>query len=800
VTIRWEPGRFARRYAVQTSDDGVSWRTVSVLSEGSGARDDIPMPESETRFLRLWLEEPGGRDGYGIAELVVQPLSFAETPNAFFLSIAKDAPRGLYPRGFSGEQTYWTVVGVSGETDCALVSEDGAVEPWKGAFSVEPFLFTNGRLFTWADVKIEHGLEQGDLPIPRVAWRGAPLELDVTAVGAGTPGASETLVRYRVVNPAGSRRRGRLFLAVRPFQVNPPTQFLNGPGGVSAIERLACVGKSVGVNGISGLVGGGSPSGCGASRFEAGPIPERLAAGILPPAAEVKDAFGYASAAVAYDLDLPQHGSANIVVALDAQKDRGILEQPAVLDGASFDRTLAAVAKQWRTALDGVGISGPPEAEALLRTARANLAFILLERDGAALRPGTRSYARSWIRDGAMMSEALLRAGHADAVRAYLAWFAPFQDADGRVPCCVDRRGADAVPENDSHGELVFAIAEHLRYTGDREFAERMLPHVERAVAYIDGLRAKRRTAEYRAPGRLAFFGLLPESISHEGYSAKPVHSYWDDFWALAGLRSAADFASALGRPDLASKWTADAEEFERDLHASIERVISTRGIDFVPGSADLADFDATSTTIALDPAGQLGRLPEPALRRTFERYWEEFVRRRDSRAWEDYTPYELRNVGAFVRLGWRDRAHELLAWFLKDRRPAAWQGWAEAVGREPRKPRFVGDIPHAWVGSDFVRSVLDLFAYERTSDGALVLGAGIPASWLESGAEVGVRGLRTPWGPLTWSAKRDSGGTVQVRVAAGLRVPPGGLVLQLPGLGDRRLRYDGTALQTRIP
>ena len=55
---------------------------------------------------------------------------------------------------------------------------------------------------------------------------------------------------------------------------------------------------------------------------------------------------------------------------------------------------------------------------------RTNLADILIERDGPALRPGTRSYARSWIRDGAMMSAALLRMGHPEAVRSYADWFA----------------------------------------------------------------------------------------------------------------------------------------------------------------------------------------------------------------------------------------------------------------------------------------------------------------------------------------------------------------------------------------
>ena len=54
------------------------------------------------------------------------------------------------------------------------------------------------------------------------------------------------------------------------------------------------------------------------------------------------------------------------------------------------------------------------------------------------------------------------------------------------MPCCVDDRGADPVPENDSHGELIFNIAELYRYTGDRALLEAMWPHVEGAVAYME--------------------------------------------------------------------------------------------------------------------------------------------------------------------------------------------------------------------------------------------------------------------------------------------------------------------------
>ena len=158
---------------------------------------------------------------------------------------------------------------------------------------------------------------------------------------------------------------------------------------------------------------------------------------------------------------------------------------------------------------------------------------------------------------------------------------------------------------------------------------------------------------------------------------------------------------------------------------------------------------------------------------------------RRDGRkAWEEYTPYEIRTVGTFVRLGWRDRAHELLRFFMAGRRPAAWNQWAEVVGRDAR-PRFVGDMPHGWVASDFIRATLDLFAYEREADGALVLGGGIPEEWLD-GRGVTVKKLRTPYGPLSYSLKRE-GARVVLQVAEGLRVPPGGLVFVWRG-GERHL------------
>jgi hypothetical protein len=444
-----------------------------------------------------------------------------------------------------------------------------------------------------------------------------------------------------------------------------------------------------------------------------------------------------------------------------------------------FSTALSSSLSAWHRLLDRVEIHLPPAADPLVKTFRTVLADILINRDGPAIQPGSRSYARTWIRDGSLTSSALLRSGLTEPVRELIEWFAPYQFPSGKVPCCVDARGADPVPENDSHGEFLFLAGEYWRYTHDRATVEKVWPHVEKAVAYIDELRAQRRTDEYRQPAKLRYFGLLPESISHEGYSSHPVHSYWDDFFALTGLKSAAALAHDLGKTGEATRWAADRDEFRTDLYASINRVIQEAKIDYIPASADLADRDPTSTTTAISPGGELdnlrAKLPSGTLERTFDDYWQE-IEKRKTGDWKAYTPYELRTVGTFVRMGQPERARELLGLFLKDRRPPAWNQWPEVVYRELRAPNFLGDLPHTWVGSDFIRSFLDLLAYERDSDQALVLAAGVPDEWIREG--VSVKGMPTPWGPLDYSLTKE-GDSVRLRVGGGLQVPPGGIVFR---------------------
>ncbi|HKI04400.1 MAG TPA: coagulation factor 5/8 type domain-containing protein [Thermoanaerobaculia bacterium] len=765
LVIDWQPKADAAHYAVEISDDGASWTTIREVVNGNGGRDYLYLPETESRHLRL--RHPEGSDPLTPRNVDVKPLDWAPTLNSFFERIAKDAPRGSYPRSFSGEQAYWTVIGVDGDSEEGLLSEDGALEVGQGAFSIEPFMFLDGELISWAGVQTSQTLAEGYLPIPTVTWTRGDLSLKVTAFASGSPGRSVLHARYLVRNSGGPPKRIRLFLALRPFQVNPPTQFLNAQGGVSSIREIAWNGTAAVVNGERAVIPASLPMAFGATTFDGGEVSEYLRQEKVPVASQASDPFGHASGAFVWDLDLfaGEDSAVDLLVPLHGEPDKS----------DSFDSALAAAVRDWHKRLDRVEIRLPPAAEPLVQTFKTAIAHILINRDGPAIQPGSRSYARTWIRDGSLTSSALLRAGHPAPVRELVEWFAPFQFANGKVPCCVDARGADPVPENDSHGEWVFLVSEYWRYTHDRATVEKVWPHVEKAVAYIDELRRQRRTDEYRQPARLRYFGLLPESISHEGYSAKPVHSYWDDFFALTGLKDATDLARALGKTEQAGRWGAIRDEFRTDLYASINRVISETGIDYIPASADLADADPTSTTTAISPGGELERLPRKALERTFERYWQE-IQKRKAGDWKAYTHYEWRTVGTFVRLGWIERAHELIDGFMNDRRPAGWNQWPEVVYRDLRAPSFLGDLPHTWVASDFMRSFLDLLAYERDSDQALVLAEGVPAAWISASGGVAVRRLPTPWGLLDYSLTSE-GNAVRLKVGGDVKVPPGGIV-----------------------
>ena len=782
LVIDWDPQAFATAYRVEISDDGVSWTPCYGSTTSEGGRDYLYMPDAESRYVRLQFSESNRGSGYEIHEISVEPSSFSASLNDFFASLAADAPPGAYPKYFLGRQTYWTVVGVNGDDKEALINQEGAIEVDKGAFSLEPFLYANGTLVGWSDVQTSQELADGYLPMPSVTWRNERLMLRVTAFAAGEPGASILYATYEVGNTTEQPADVKLFVAVRPFQVLPPWQSLNMVGGVAPIRTLDFTKGTLTVDAEKAVVSLTHPDGFGAATFAQGLVPNFLLEGGLPAEQRIADPFGHASGALEYRLRLDPAGRAQVAVAVPFHDPRAAAGRLLHESPSDVETHRKRTARDWEALVGRVEVLLPAEAAKLVQTLKSTLAYILVNRDGPALQPGSRTYARSWIRDGAFMVTALLEMGHREPARDFITWFAEHQLADGRIPCCVDQRGADPTPENDSNGEFVFAVAEYYRYTRDVGFLQTMWPAVVRAVESIAGLRAQRTTDEYKQPDKVTFYGLLPESISHEGYSARPVHSYWDDFFTLRGLKDAASLAVVVGDDERAASIAALRDAFRTDLYASIAATMAHHRIDYLPASVELGDLDPSSTAIAVSPGGELRSLPRQALLRTFDRYYEHAqAYLRGTEVGQGYTPYELRNVEVFVRLGQRERAYDILASLVADQRPPAWNEWQEIIWRDPAVPSFIGDMPHTWVGAGFILALRSMLAYEREDDRALVLAAGVPPQWLASDPGVGVKRFPTHYGILSYTLRSEGAEAMRLRLSGDLSVPPGGIVVQPP-------------------
>ncbi|MFZ4573610.1 MAG: hypothetical protein ACOYN0_04385 [Phycisphaerales bacterium] len=789
-------GEALRSYSIWLSDDGVNFRESRRFEGRSGDEQLAPLWDVQSRFVRILFD----RDDAG--ELAVHSVAVhgpEEYPDAAAVAL-RDAPK---------EQRYWTVLGRPDDVREALINEDGIVEVNSGGFSLAPRLVWGGRPLAMETVAVD--LVDGSLPMPVVKWKAGSVSGE-TRAWVTMDGPPRLWVTYSVLangRPAPAAPDAddsvRFVVDVLPRQVNPKWQFLTTPGGFAPVRSVAREGGLLLVNEAERVVPLPVAKHMSAAAFGARSSPavriERPWERPLDSGAAVRDDEGLASAALVWELGAAagQVGGAPrepevfaICVPFDGADAPGPDERPAL--------SMDAAVLGWHKALDRTSITLPGSRAAIAATAKSTLAHILINADGPAIQPGSRSYERSWIRDGALTSAALLKFGFEKEAVAFIDWYADhlIEIAPGvlKAPCVVDSRGPDPVPENDSHGEYVFAVYNAYMHTKDRTILERHWPKVQAVAAYMDRLRASRMTQEFRPggpkrqePGKPAlnaeaFYGLMPESISHEGYSSKPMHSHWDNLWTLRGFECAARIAEVLDAQNAVDGYDDAAESMRISLATSVTVATAAHKIDYMPGCVELGDFDSTSTTMAVWPCDvtTVDGLAGPVLE-TFERYWKFFEQRAATGEFEAFTPYELRHVGAYARLGMRDRAGATLDWYMGYRRPAAWNQWAEVVWHDPRTPKFIGDMPHTWCGSDFLNSVATMMVYEK--DDALEVFRGVPATWMDGDGGVSFERVCTWYGKLSGSAKGFAkAATPSLRVEmelTGNAAPKGGFFIESP-------------------
>ncbi len=766
LVIHWLEKLPPRDCTVELSDDGKNWELLHRMLRAFGDQNHISAHGAEARHLRLRF---GSADGAAIRHIEVKPGSFSSTPNEFIHSVAADYPRGWHPRYWHREQSYWTPVGSPEGKRRALINEEGMVEVDEGGFSLEPFILTGKKAFSWADVKTSCSMAKHGVPLPSAKWKNPGMSLEILPWVDGKGDALALRVTYRL--KATRPHEGmRLALAIRPFQVNPPWQAFRNLGGRSPITRVTHGPDGMRVNDRL-VFSSPPPISAGAATFDEGGVLGFLMRGLMPPAQSVEDATGLASAAMFWQLPAGAR-LLEVTVSVPYFISR---DEPAP---AGRVKALS----RWRRKLGAVQWQVPVGAKQAFDCMRSAAGHILINRDGAAIQPGPRRYTRSWVRDCVIMGAALAKLGLPHALDEFIRWYAHFQRDDGFIPCVVDRDGVDWLVEHDSHGQFLWGVREVFRSSNDARFLTKLMPHARKAADYLIDLRSQRMTEGFRSGKRSVFFGLLPESASHEGYLAHPVHSYWDDFWGVRGLQAAADLAEAAGFLQDAERWRKEAQHFQNDLLRSLDKVIEEKNLNYIPGSVEWADFDPTATSNAIAMLDFAGVLPAGPLHAMLDTYLDGHRRKhRGDMPWNNYTAYEIRIIGAFVRIGKRETAYELLEFFLSDRRPREWNQWPEISWHDPRSPGHLGDVPHTWIAAEYILALISMVAAEREDSSSLVLASGMPWQWIAEGNGFSVRNLPTRYGALDFRIHAVSDNQIHVEITDNITVPPGGLWIAPP-------------------
>ena len=219
-----------------------------------------------------------------------------------------------------------------------------------------------------------------------------------------------------------------------------------------------------------------------------------------------------------------------------------------------------------------------------------------------------------------LASPGLLWAGLIEEAKAYVVWYSERIYTNGMVPPILNPDGAinkgyGSDIEFDAQGEFVGIAADVYRITKDRAFLSAIFDAVIQATRCIEELCA--RTNALHGP-QSRFYGLLPPSISHEGYS-KPSYSYWDDFFALSAWRNCEYLAREAGDMEIAAHAKAKGQEFAANLARSLRMTSELLGRGLIAASADREDVDPSSTSIAFEPCRVEDVLPAEFVQATYD-------------------------------------------------------------------------------------------------------------------------------------------------------------------------------------
>ncbi len=717
-------------------------------------------------------------------------------PGELFLrEAAEKHPGWALPRWSRRKGLAWTMVGVEDGVHEVLRSIDGSFGSTAWPFTISVWLLQSDtkELHSPENLSVsdcQSSLKNGFLPISIYSFPagGFSVETRLFVNGRSNPDRNhrrQTLeegegVAYCIVRVKAEARRGpklKLVIAIRPYLVNPFAGTAS-TGFVQSIRfdpdsRLAMVNDSIPI-----IFDGRAERFVTSVLSKEGDISSVLRLAKEGGDTEVRHEVGHAMGAVIFPVEFSatkNEWSTALRIPLQPMKRKADLDRVRMASAAEQEE---AVTLFWEQRLKSAPRLQLPDKD-FGNAYYASLAYILISMDKGMLHPGPLAYNYFWYRDGAYMTNALLQAGFANLVRPIMKVFMKPQLATGEFPSIFDRHYKGLGPhEWDAQGQALFTLAQYYRYTRDKPLVKQYWSSVVKADELINRTRPKIKRKEFEGT---ALYGILPPSVSAEDLGPGRWHHYWDDFWCAKGLNDAAFLARELGETRKAEEFQAEANELLKWTQSSYRTVMKDSSIDWIPNGPE--DVHGTSMARGTGPAVWPGQLFDPRgeeIQVSFQHYYEKWIKPFGGAYLHQghFWPYGFELAQCYTFLGRREITEEILRWHLDHQTYPGVYSWAEQIDTTSLWFH-AGDMPHCWVAADYMNALRACLLYEEND--RIILGAGVPRTWLTTGRSYGIANAPTFFGTLSYSVGVSRNRKQVSLTLDGTARPPKGYSIRLP-------------------
>jgi hypothetical protein len=361
--------------------------------------------------------------------------------------------------------------------------------------------------------------------------------------------------------------------------------------------------------------------------------------------------------------------------------------------------------------------------------------------------PGPFTYRRFWFRDACFMLNALLAIGLTERCRQILSNFPKRQKRSGFF------HSQDG--EWDSNGQVLWIYNRYESLSG-QVLDQKVRDTVHRAVKWIRKKRLPKNNT--------AHAGLLPPGFSAEHLGPNDYY-YWDNFWALAGLKAAAIMTKRYGAKRKSTEIDRLSEDFKKSIFDSIENIPEKYSRGGIPASPyRRMDAGAIGSMVADYPL----QLTPPGDHRITETL--SFIMENCFHSGAFFQDMIHSGVNVYMTLAIAqsllrhgDQRYQRLVRAVENLASSTGQ-WPEAI-HPITGGGCMGDGQHGWAVAEWVMMIRNLFVREEGH--RLILCSGIHSEWLKTATHVSFGPTPTPFGKLSIKIVRTDN-TLKVSLNSG--------------------------------